>query len=134
MSTRPTRFSPVVLSQIAGHVQQGMSAAEIAEKIGCKVGTLRVRCSQHGISLRRRNGSLAKMKHESRVRLTILLFEATADALERRGRKSGMSRSKFAATLIEHIVRDDLYAAVIDADSSELHHHAMHHHATRRSP
>jgi hypothetical protein len=106
-----------------------MSAAEIAEKIGCKVGTLRVRCSQHGISLRRRNGSLAKTKHESRVRLTILLSEATADALQRRGRKSGMSRTKFAATLIEHIVRDDLYAAVIDTDSSELHHHA-----TRRSP
>jgi hypothetical protein len=134
MSTRPTKFSPAVLSQIASFVQQGLSPTVIAERIGCKVGTLRVRCSQHGISLRRQNGSPAKTKRESRVRLTILLFEATAEALERRGRKSGMSRTRFAATLIEHIVRDDLYAAVIDADSSELHHHAMHHHATRRSP
>jgi hypothetical protein len=124
MSTRPTKFSSVVLSEIAGLIQQGMSAEEIAERIGCKVGSLRVRCSQHGISLRRRNGSLAKSKNESRVRLTILLLEATADALQRRGKKIGMSRTKFAATLIEHIVRDDLYAAVIDADSSELHHAA----------
>ena len=79
--------------------------------------------------LRRRNGALAKTKHVSRVRLKILLSEVAADALQRRGRKSGMSRTKFAATLIEHIVRDDLYAAVIDADSSELHHHV-----TRRGP
>jgi len=93
MSTRPTKFSSAVLSEIAGLIQQGMSAAEIAERIGCKVGSLRVRCSQHGISLRRRNGSLAKSKNESRVRLTILLREATADALTRRGKKSGMSRS-----------------------------------------
>jgi hypothetical protein len=82
--------------------------------------------------LRRRNGALAKTKHVSPVWLTILLSEAAADALQRRGRKSGTSRTKFAATLIEHIVRDHLYAAVIDADSSELHHHAMHHHVTRR--
>jgi transposase-like protein len=129
MSTRSTKFSPAVLSQIAGLIQQGMSVAEIAERIGCKVGTLRVRCSQHGISLRRRDGSLAKSKHELRVRLTILVFQATADALQLRGRKIGMSRTSFAATLIEHIVRDNLYAAVIDADSSELHDHA-----TRRSP
>jgi hypothetical protein len=129
MSTRPTRFSPAVLSQIASFVQQGISPAAIAERIGCKVGTLRVRCSQHGISLRRQNGSLAKTRHQPRVRLTILLSEATADALQRHGRRSGMSRTKFAATLIEHIVQDNLYAAVIDADSSELHRHAI-----RRSP
>jgi len=118
MSTRPTKFSPAALSQIAGFVQQGMSPAEVAEKIGCKVGTLRVRCSQHGISLRRKGG-LAKTKHGSRVQLTVLLPEATADALHRRGKKIGMSRAKFAATLIEHIVRDNLYAAVLDIDSTE---------------
>jgi hypothetical protein len=117
MSTRPTKFSPAVLSEIAGFVQQGMSPAEVAERIGCKVGTLRVRCSQHGISLRRRNGGMAKAKQESRVRLTVLLLEATVDALQRRSKKMGMSRTMFAASLIEHIVRDDLYAAVLDIDS-----------------
>jgi hypothetical protein len=121
MSAHPTKFSPAVLSRIAGLIQQGTSPQDVAEGIGCKLGTLRVRCSQHGISLRRRNDPLAKMKHKSLVRLTIVLLQATADALQRRGRKSGMSRTKLAATLIEHIVHDDLYAAVIDADSSELH-------------
>src|SRR5258708_25783977 len=128
-SARSTKFSPAVLSQIASFVQEGKSPAEIAERIGCKVGSLRVRCSQHGISLRRRNGSLDKTaKHESRVRLTILLLEATADALLRRGRKIGMSRAKFAASLIEHIGRDDLYAPVLDTDSTEPHY------PTRRGP
>jgi transposase-like protein len=130
MSTRSTKFSPAVLSQIASLVQQGMSPAEIAERIGCKVSSLRVRCSQHGISLRRRNGSLASTtKPKCHVRLTILLLEATAEALQRRGKKIGISRTRFAATLIEHIVQDDLYAAVLDIDSTQ-----PHHHTARRGP
>src|SRR5258708_29387698 len=124
MSTRSTKFSPAVLSRIASFVQEGVSPAEIAERIGCKVSSLRVRCSQHGISLRRRNGSSVKTKHQSRVRLTILLFEPTADALRPRGQNIGMSRTKFAAALLEHIVKDDLYAAVLDMDSTEPHHRA----------
>jgi transposase-like protein len=56
---RPMRRKlPVArLKEIPVLLEQGMSVAEIASKIGCTVGTLRVKCSQLGISLRRSRGS-----------------------------------------------------------------------------
>jgi hypothetical protein len=52
--SRPTILTQAVLARVASLVDNGRSAAEIASEIGCTLGTLRVRCSQHGISLRRR--------------------------------------------------------------------------------
>ena len=52
--SRPTILTQPVLARVASLVDNGRSAAEIASEIGCTLGTLRVRCSQHGISLRRR--------------------------------------------------------------------------------
>jgi hypothetical protein len=64
---RPTIFTKAALVHVTSLVDQGRSAAEIATEIGCTLGTpeiateigctlgtLRVRCSQFGISLRRR--------------------------------------------------------------------------------
>jgi hypothetical protein len=51
---RPTIFTQAALARVVGLVDHGHSAAQIADEIGCTLGTLRVRCSQHGISLRRR--------------------------------------------------------------------------------
>jgi hypothetical protein len=51
---RPTILTQAALARVASLVDEGRSAAEIASELGCTLGTLRVRCSQHGISLRRR--------------------------------------------------------------------------------
>src|SRR6516225_8547335 len=51
---RPTIFTQAALASITSLVDQGRSVVEIASELGCTLGTLRVRCSQHGISLRRR--------------------------------------------------------------------------------
>jgi hypothetical protein len=51
---RPTILTQAALARVASLVDHGRSAAEIASEIGCTLGTLRVRCSQLGISLRRR--------------------------------------------------------------------------------
>jgi hypothetical protein len=51
---RPTILTQAALARVASLVDHGRSAAEIASEIGCTLGTLRVRCSQFGISLRRR--------------------------------------------------------------------------------
>jgi hypothetical protein len=51
---RPTILTPAALARVASLVDEGRSAAEIASELGCTLGTLRVRCSQHGIRLRRR--------------------------------------------------------------------------------
>jgi len=51
---RPTILTETALARVTSLIDQGRSAAEIASEIGCTLGTLRVRCSQLGISLRRR--------------------------------------------------------------------------------
>jgi hypothetical protein len=49
---RKMLFTPNVMKHIEPWVHQGLSADQIARKIGCTPGTLRVRCSQAHISLR----------------------------------------------------------------------------------
>jgi hypothetical protein len=51
---RPTILTQAAPARVVSLVDGGRSAAEIASELGCTLGTLRVRCSQHGISLRRR--------------------------------------------------------------------------------
>ena len=59
---RPTILTQAALARVASLVEQGCSAREIAEEIGCTLGTLRVRCSQRRISLRcRRARQLEKI-------------------------------------------------------------------------
>jgi hypothetical protein len=106
-------FSPAVFSQISGLVDQGLSAAEIAEKIGCKLGSLRVKCSQNGISLRRLNASGAR---PSQSKLMVSVPEEIALHLQKQAEKRGISKTSLASVLLEAVVRDNLYDAVIDGD------------------
>jgi hypothetical protein len=120
-SNRPNSrkiFSPLVLSRIAERVDQGFSAAEIADEIGCKLGSLRVRCSEHGISLKRA-ARYASDRRERRERMVINISKSTALALQRQAGNEQMSAAQFAAVLLEAVVRDDLYEAVIDCDRIE---------------
>jgi hypothetical protein len=57
---RPTILTPAALARVPMLVNQGLSAAEIAEQMGCTLGTLRVKCSQLQISLRRGAGHSEK--------------------------------------------------------------------------
>jgi transposase-like protein len=80
--SRPTILTQAVLARVASLVDNGRSAAEIASEIGCTLGTLRVRCSQHGISLRRR----ATGRRESAA--TTIDLGALAESNAAAGRKS----------------------------------------------
>ena len=106
-------FSPLVFSQINELIAQGLRATEIAKLIGCKVGSLRVKCSQQGISLRRN----ADGQSDLRRRLIIRLSEDVALDLQRQAKKKGMSQAELALALLDAIARDDLYDAVIDGDT-----------------
>jgi len=112
---RGTIFSSEVLSQIAKFVEQGCSAAEIAEKLGCKLGSLRVKCSQHGISLRRwQTNSRDKNSHAT---IMIHLRTSTASLLKRTAQRQGTTGPRLAAALLEAVVQDNLYDAVIDRET-----------------
>ena len=50
---RTVKFTPERMEQIKNLVERGQSRDEIAEIIGCTLGSLQVTCSRAGISLRR---------------------------------------------------------------------------------
>jgi hypothetical protein len=100
---------------------QGMSAAEIAKKIGCTLGTLRVKCSVSGISLRRLTPPTGARKDNIPKRLVLSLSYKIAFHFQQQADKRGMTIANFAATLLEVIARDNLYDAVIGSDIKPNH-------------
>jgi hypothetical protein len=103
------------------------SSEAIAEAIGCTVGTLRVKCSKLGISLRQKTRSRSHPSNSlnaddrivasrDQVSLSLLLPQTTIDLLRQRAAAKGMSESTLASLLLKIIVCDDLYEAVIDEE------------------
>ena len=137
------KITPEALHAIRAFLDKGLSSAEIAAAIGITVGTLRVKCSQMGISLRRQKYSVHAAAKRRGVRreptrkntpppnsglqfqpavsfthaqlLTLRLPRTVIDQLQDRGTSRGLSASKLASMLLEVIARDDLYAAVLDS-------------------
>lgn len=124
---------------IRAWLDQGLSDAQIADKLGCTVGTLKVRCSQLGISLRRRrgerpNGAIHPRPGQARAqrrskpatsdrapaeKVSVALPSSAFKRLVSRARSSQVSESTLAARLLERIVADDLVEAVLDDDESD---------------
>jgi hypothetical protein len=109
-----------VLAEIPRWISEhGLSVAEIADKIGCTVGSLRVRCSHFGISLRQSSRS-RQPRHAGPARnpalreMVLNLPDVTRVRLQERAALLGLSDAQLASALIETIVRDDLYSAVLD--------------------
>src|ERR1700730_17432626 len=133
---KPTVLTPAAIARIPTLVRQGLSAAEIATEVGCTLGTLRVRCSRLGISLRRRvaNGQAtsarsfnpriaslpagspnpANLASDPKVELKVLVPQATAEQLRHWAALRGISGARLAAELLITIGRDSLYNAVLD--------------------
>jgi hypothetical protein len=104
-------ITPSVVSMIRPWRDEGLSPAEIAQKIGCTVGSLRVRCSQLKISLRR---GASKREVEARDPLLVMVSPSTIGHLQNRAALKGLSHARLAATLLDRIAQDDLYDAVLD--------------------
>ena len=112
------KITTAALNRIPHFLEQGLGAAEIAHVMGCTVGTLRVKCSQMGISLRRRlpRGSVARKPNRNKA-LALVLPPAIIDQLRSRAAQEGVSDSRLASRLLEVIARDGLYDAVLDAET-----------------
>ena len=93
-------------------ISEGLSDEEIAARMGWTVGTLRVRCSQLKISLRRK---VSTERH-------IALPKTIVDQLQQYAATMGLSASSLAIELLEAITKDRLYRAVLDRDDGEAVH------------
>ena len=100
---RKSKTDPALIPVL---VEEGLSDLEIASRMGWTVGTLRARCSQLKISLRRKNVN----------RRQFVLPQAIFDQLHQRAAMMGVSTSALAVELLEVITRDRLYNAVLDGD------------------
>jgi hypothetical protein len=124
---RPTIFTWALARKIGPWIQDGASPADIAQRIGCTVGTLRVRCSQLGISLKPRDSQSLRRNQASSARAHITgpstgCFQVTLnqpfmDSFEDSARARGLSSAALAQTLLEVIIEDGLYEAVLDEGS-----------------
>jgi hypothetical protein len=107
-------LTKAVLATIPEMVAQGnMRAGDIAEKLGCNIGTLKVRCSQAKISLRPPGSRRGRPRTDER---TIRLSGDAMALLQRRAALSGKSETALARELLETIARDNLYDAVLDPE------------------
>jgi hypothetical protein len=103
VSLRKSKTDPALIPAL---VEEGLSDLEIANRMGWTVGTLRVRCSQLKISLRRKNFNQRQF----------VLPQPIFDQLHQRATMMGVATSTLAAELLQAIVRDGLYNAVLDKD------------------
>jgi transposase-like protein len=107
-------LTKAVLATIPEMVAQGgMRADDIAEKLGCNIGTLKVRCSQAKISLRPPGSRRGRPRTDER---TIKMSGDALALLQRRAAESGKTEASLARELLEAIARDDLYDAVLDPE------------------
>ena len=109
-------------------VQQGLNTEAIAARLGCNVGTLKVRCSQAQISLRvpkevKVVPLVSDPKPPSRqtkrcfafaLPTTLQLSRVAMSRLRQRAEAIGVNEAQLASVLLEVIAQDDLYDAVLD--------------------
>jgi hypothetical protein len=112
---RAKKLTASVLEGIPTFVEQGLSAPEIARKIGCTVGTLRVTCSRSKISLRRKDSApkTRRVSSPDHATMTIQLPKITVGLLRQQAIVKGIEATVLVAMLLEMIVQDGLFDAVL---------------------
>ena len=114
-----------ILAGIPVLVQQGLNAEAIAARLGCTVGTLKVRCSQAQISLRVPKEvkvvplvpwclATPKPPKQRRSYAFALLSRVAMSRLRQRAEATGMTEAALVRNLLEVIAQDDLFDAVLD--------------------
>src|SRR6478736_5022561 len=131
---RRSNLTKHLMAGIPVLVQQGLDAEAIAARLGCTVGTLKVRCSQAQISLRvpkevkvvplvplapvptTPKSSQSKRCFAFAVPTTLQLSRVAMSRLRQRANAMGVTEAALVTTLLEMIAQDDLFDAVLDAE------------------
>jgi hypothetical protein len=128
---RRGKITALMLRQIPALIDRGLTAQEIADMVGCTLGSLRVTCSKSKISLRRKNrGQSGEPKADrastpylvpcravdDHVTLILRLPNEMANLFRQQAAAKGLSAAILATQLLETIVRDRLWNAVLDED------------------
>ena len=129
---RRSNLTKHLMAGIPVLVQQGLDAEAIAARLGCNVGTLKVRCSQAQISLRVPKEvkvvplvSDPKPPQSKRcfafaLPSTLQLSRVAMSRLRQRAEAIGVNEAQLASDLLEVIAQDDLYDAVLDNKAKKI--------------
>jgi hypothetical protein len=109
---RQKKITAVVLEQIPTLIKAGISSGEIADRIGCTLGTLRVVCSKAKISLRKSESDKPDRNHHADI--PVALPGAMIAMFQREAGKRGLAVEAFVSMLLKVIAQDNLYEAVLD--------------------
>ena len=108
------KITPEMYATIPAMVEAGMTREEIAVKFGVKPESLAVMCSKARISLRRGGRLLPREASEVPKRCVVTLSERAGEGIREKAKAMGISDLKLAKNLLEVIVNDNLYDAVLD--------------------
>ena len=116
MSNYAQVFTTTAVEIIRGLADQGRSASEIADAVGSTPGSVRVKCSQFKIKLRRsRISGLATTAHDLPMqRLATHLSPKTYRALRRKAHHKQKTTTEFAEMLLEAVIVSSIYKAVLN--------------------
>ncbi len=114
--SNPFKFTPDVLKAIPDWVNSGATSNDIADCLDTTVGSLRVVCSNNGISLRRRGDKVAPIIY-GHLRRT--LSNEAWEALCAEARRRGMPTVHLALATLEYVSVDALFSAVLDDGRGE---------------
>jgi hypothetical protein len=113
-TSRRRIFTPTAIDTVRELAGQGHSAAQIAFVIGSTAGSVRVMCSNLGISLRQRGRPRLRLTEPHLIQKQMLLSPAVSIALEQKAAQKQQSAARLMEKLLEAIVTSDLYEAVLD--------------------
>ena len=118
MNRSTSRITDDMFARIPTLLLEGLTKAEIAAVCGVTSGTLVVRCSQRGISLRR-GGTLPKPTNLTLPDEPLPLSEGVLTSLREATRAMGKdSTARLVSDLLEKIASDGLYKAVLDEEAA----------------
>jgi hypothetical protein len=110
------RLTDEAFASIPLLIEQGMTKCEIAARYGVTVSTLQVQCSRRNISLRKGGPFLprrALVLPEGKLSISTRALQALRHA----ARAMGTDEVQLASELLETIIKDDLYKAVLDVEA-----------------
>ena len=113
---RRTILTPEMYAEIPALIEQGRTKVEIAERFGVTSSTLAVQCSRRGISLSKNGGPRGRRCNLTLPEAPLDLSDTVMIALRHKARSMGTDVAQLARDLLETIVLDDLYAAVLDLE------------------
>jgi hypothetical protein len=141
MKMRQMILTKAVLASVPTLVEQGLNTEAIAARLGCKVSTLKVRCSQAQVSLRvpkevkvvplvplvpvlspvkPPEPPKQKRSYAFALPTTLQLSRVAMARLCERAAAIGITEAQLATDLLEMIARDDLYDAVLDTEAKKI--------------